>query len=491
MTARKLAILLCLLLLVVPLRGSALDEVMTAGDVLITELQTTGVNAGAETTTAEFVELYNNTDEPIDLTGWRLQISAAGTLDVPPNWTNVSLIPELGGLLQADDHLLIANVLFLPEVANHTYSSGRFTKVGGHARLVSPNSATTDANDLIVHDLLGWGTAAHPEGAASKAPPADQSLKRRLDENGFYIDTNNNYTDFIVSDEPFPEASAPVDPEPEPEPEPESEDTPEETPVPEPKPEPEPELEPEPDPEPEPEAAAVVLDSPILTELMPNPAAPATDAEDEYVELFNPNSEPFALAGFKLQTGSAFSYSVTFQGEVIPAQGYLMVYSRNTNLTLANGGGDARLLDAAGVVVAEADTYGEAEDGLSWSFIAGVWQWTATPTPGLPNVLAIITPPTLAAKTTKAVKTAKATAKKKAGAVKTTKATKATKAATTERAIYEDPLLDDVVTPVHPAILAGVGLSAVGYGLYEYRFDFQNRLQQLRRYRSARRAART
>lgn len=457
--------------LVMPLSGLAADEPAEPGDVLITELQTTGLDSeDDDVTTAEFVELYNNTNVAIDLTGWSLQIAAASST----NWQNVSLTPELGGSWQPDDHLLIANITFMPN-ADHTYTSGRFTKSGGHVRIVSPDTSTADETDLIIHDTLGWGTAAHPESTAASTPDSNQSLKRRLDENGFYIDTNNNSADFIISDTPFPQAKEknppmdPEDPDEDPDEEPENPDETPENPG-------DPPVEEPTDPEPE-----TNLLAPILTELLPNPASPATDSEDEFVELFNPNNEPFPLKDFKLQTGSSFNYSVIFDEEVIPAQGYLLVYSKGTNLTLSNSSGDARLLDDEGIVIAEVDSYSDAEDGAAWALIGGSWQWTTSPTPALPNILALPTAETLKSKTSKSTTKKKASATKKAS----TKASKTTSPG--ERAIYEDPQEDEVVAPVHTSILAGVGIAALGYGLYEYRFDLQNRLERFRRYRAARR----
>lgn len=43
-----------------------------------------------------------------------------------------------------------------------------------------------------------------------------------------------------------------------------------------------------------------------ITELLPNPAAPATDDADEFVELFNGSDEPVRLRGYKLQTGNSY-----------------------------------------------------------------------------------------------------------------------------------------------------------------------------------------
>lgn len=466
--------------LVLPFSVLAAEEPVFS-TVLITELQTTGINEQDDPVlTNEFIELYNASDQTIDLTGWNLQTAAASS----SNWQNVSLTPALNDVLEPGEHLLISSNSYLAE-ADHTYAA-KLSQTGGHVRLVSPDNSTPYIGDVMIHDLLGWGTAAHAEGGHS-APSVEEghSLKRRLDENANYVDTNDNLNDFVDSDSPFPEFSQSDLPAEEPA------VLEEEEPVEEPEEEPEEVLEEEQPEEPEAEVESSTTEeqellNPLITELLPNPASPATDAEDEYVELFNPNAEPFLLENFKLQTGATFGYTVTFDDQIIPAQGYLLVYSKDTNLTLSNSSGDARLLNAAGEVVAEVDGYNDAEEGLAWAQIAGTWQWTATPTPSLPNLLATPVATTLKSKTTKSA--AKKSSTKKAAKPKASKASKTI--AETERAIYEDPLEDGVITPVHPSILAGVGIAAVVYSLYEYRYDLQNRLERFRRYRTTRRAAR-
>jgi hypothetical protein len=237
---------------------------------------------------------------------------------------------------------------------------------------------------------------------------------------------------------------------------------------------------------------------PQITELLPDPAAPATDENDEFVELFNPNAEPFYLAGYTLQTGNSFNYKHTFAvGTVIPPNSYLVVYSKDTNITLSNSGSNVRLLDSEGVVIATITPYTseDIEEGSSWLIMAGTWQWSTTPTPALPNVLALPTPQAVKALTTKpsTKKTAakKTSTKKATAAKKTTTTTKKTNGDTDERIVFEDPASLNESTPIHPFVLATVGLSTVGYGIYEYRFEIQRKIDQFRRYLASRLPARS
>ena len=44
--------------------------------------------------------------------------------------------------------------------------------------------------------------------------------------------------------------------------------------------------------------------APIINEILPDPASPLTDADDEFIELYNPNDTTFDLSDFKLAFGS-------------------------------------------------------------------------------------------------------------------------------------------------------------------------------------------
>lgn len=243
----------------------------------------------------------------------------------------------------------------------------------------------------------------------------------------------------------------------------------------------------------EPEDETATLLPLIITEILPNPAAPATDTTDEYVEVFNPNPQPILLAHYTMQTGNTYSYSYQFATESVPAYGYAVFYARDTHLTLSNSSGKARLLDSDGVVVSEVAAYGTAKDGEAWALISGTWQWTATLTPGATN---LATPPLLAVAKTVASKkatAAKAKAKPKPKATPKKVAAKTTKK-TTKKTATKKPIaaasLEKPKTPIHPRVLAGVVSLAILYAAYEYRKDLTNKLHQLRNYRTIRRSLR-
>lgn len=234
---------------------------------------------------------------------------------------------------------------------------------------------------------------------------------------------------------------------------------------------------------------------PQITELLPNPASPASDSTDEYIELYNPNDQPLDLMGYKLQTGNTFSYSHTFNDTKLVAYEYKAFLITETKVILSNSGGQARLLDPDGVVVAQTNVYDNANDGDAWALINGAWQWTTKSTPNAPNELTL---PILKVASTKAptvkkatvTKTSKPKATAKVASAKTTKSPKTSKtAATPSTQSNQDP--EELPPTIHPTILAGVGAITLLYAVYEYRHDAHNALKRFQRNRATRRTIRS
>lgn len=210
----------------------------------------------------------------------------------------------------------------------------------------------------------------------------------------------------------------------------------------------------------------------FINELFPNPEAPQSDSNDEFAELFNPNKVTVSLKGYQLQTGSTYAYKFTFTTQIIEPSGYLFITSGKTNLSLANSSGQARLLDPTKAVISETTIYEKAPAGQAWAFINDIWQWTDSPTPGALNRF---TPPPVKSKKTSTKKTSSKSSKKST-----------TKKAAATRASYVEPDELDEIPPLHPVILVGVTAIAVIYAGYEYRQDAANKIHQFKEYRIAR-----
>ena len=212
------------------------------------------------------------------------------------------------------------------------------------------------------------------------------------------------------------------------------------------------------------------LVAPEITEILPNPAAPQADDTDEFIELYNPNDAPFSLKGYRLEAGSTYSRGYTFKEGILMPKSYTAFKITNTNLQLSNGDGQVRFLNPESTTISETPPYTDAPDGESWGVVNDSWQWSETPTPNNANK----------------AEAREAGDKKSAKSTKTAKA-KVAGASTTIPSVPEQ--LNDTA-PLHPLVLAGVGIAAVGYALYEYRKDFANRFFQARRYFKNRRAVR-
>lgn len=445
------------LLWVVPLVASATIFAQTppTSPIVFVQLQTGSTTSASQ----EFIELANVSDAAVDVSNWRVEYFSAGSVD----FSHPTRTVLLHGELPAAAHYLLASTGYLSDIANDTFTA-TLAKAGGHVRLVQSSGGDNPTD--TVQDLLGWGTALHPAGAAAAAPDDGQSLLRKTDpDSGTYVNTANNSNDFGVG-APNPTGYIPLAPI----------DTPTD-------PNPPPATDPSPDIT-VPEQPAVTepqsLASPQITELLPNPAPPATDSQDEYVELYNPNTSSLNLNGYKLQTGSNFTYSFSFGDEDIAAGAYRAFYVTQTKLTLANTASRARLLSPTGSVVSDTTAYENAGDGEAWMWDGATWQWTTTPTPSAANVLtqsaAITKTATPKTTTTKKAATAKP---KPQPAKKTSKAGVAGGSSGTVEGATDEA----AVPPLHPAILAGVGGLAILYAGYEYRHDLANALHKLKRHR--------
>ena len=436
-----------------------------ANDVLITAVQTETTASASE----EYVTITNNSSAAIDISTWHVQYFSASAANFDSPTRNIAL----SGTLASHQNFMIASSGYKTSEAQ-AFFGATLAATGGHIRLVRGSGSS-----LVQHDLLGWGTALHPEGSAIAAAAKGQIYSRKKVDN-LFVDTDSNAQDFTNGANTDPQSanqgvsqSGGQN----------GQDNP-----------------PASDGQSGSSDGGVEADADgvtsllRITELLPDPAAPATDAQDEYIELCNGGSQAVDLTGYKLQSGANNTYSYTFKSGTLAAGSYMVLYVRDTKLTLSNSTGKARLLDPAGTVVDETATYKDVPTGSAWALIDTVWQWTASLTPGAANTLTAAPVKSTAGTTKGATSTSKtSSSSSKTKAASTSKSSSAKdKNATTSSAgtAYEDPKSDGKSLPVQPLLLAAVGVPLIGYMLYEYRHDLANYFSKRRRNRRARQEAR-
>ena len=116
----------------------------------------------------------------------------------------------------------------------------------------------------------------------------------------------------------------------------------------------------------------------IMSELLPDPIG--SDAEGEWIEIYNPSNEQVILSRFLLD-----QYLIAF-GQTISPKSYKVFHRNQTEVTLNNSGDSVKLFFPGGLLISET-SYGDADEGFSWALIDNIWGWTATLTPGEPNIL--------------------------------------------------------------------------------------------------------
>jgi hypothetical protein len=205
----------------------------------------------------------------------------------------------------------------------------------------------------------------------------------------------------------------------------------------------------------------------VLTELLPDPASPQTDAHHEYIEFFNPGDTAINLAGYVIKTGANLTTKHTLPSLVIEPGAYGQITSDQSHVALTNSGTNLALYDPSGQQVGETITYGAAKAGQAWAWSETGWSWTTTPTPGLANLITVPAPAAGAPKQAK-------NPGKTAGS--------ATKAAPSSSTGAAQPLVANTSTPSgNWLIWLLVGLT-ICYCLYEFRHDLFSYYHKLRGY---------
>lgn len=492
------------------------QEVMVPNARLVISEVQTGTSASAFD---EYIELAVLGETGVSISNWRL-FASSSSLTAPSFGCELA---TLSSVIEPGDSLLVTSAEYIPP------SGVDVTATYAHAPCTS-NSILSPTKGVIsllddtgtVRDQFSYGPVVGTQDTQSLAvTSSSRTFERKAQpDTGILIDTDNSFADFqivssgtpgrvpqlIVPDPLTPVPSSASDPvtTSDPVPDPEPVDTPSEQPqsgtestTPDPLPTtPDVPVAASADTQ-TPQAPSIVYLPISINELMIDPVSPQTDANDEWIELYNPNDQVVELAGYSIASGATFSYTYTFPaGSRIEPHGYVLVTSGDTPIALANSGGAARAADPNGIVV-DTIMYDDAKSGQSWARKNDTtWSWTTTPTPLAENritgLVAVVQAMATTAKkptTSTTKKTSAATSSTKTATTKATAKPKSTtvKAATTS---LDTPAQTTAPMPLPTWLLALTASLAVLYGLYEYRFDMANKLWQFRKYREARARAR-
>jgi hypothetical protein len=194
-----------------------------------------------------------------------------------------------------------------------------------------------------------------------------------------------------------------------------------------------------------------------INEVYPDPKSPETDAKDEFIELYNPHPYTINITDYTIIAGTTKKYKYVFpQGSTLPANSYVVITSDDTNISLTNSEGSVQLLNNFDKEI-DVVSYEAAKTGLSYARDEmGKWQWTTMVTKGQQNTITT-----------------------------TQDETKNTEVAGIVAGTDGTPL-SPAPQPLPGWVLAILGVSAVCYAAYEYRFEVRNKIYKLRTNRIAR-----
>lgn len=165
--------------------SSTIDNKKEVDRLVIVEIQITG---GPGKTNDDFIKIYNPSDKPFNLKGYRLvKRTKTGSKDyLIKSWTTDTFIPPLSYYIWANSNFNS------PSFAPDTTTASYIAEDNG----IAIRRGANDVGEII--DAVGWGAAQNifVEGSSFPVNPSANQILRRKFIAGQFKDTNNNAEDF-------------------------------------------------------------------------------------------------------------------------------------------------------------------------------------------------------------------------------------------------------------------------------------------------------
>lgn len=300
-------------------------------DVVINEIAWMGT---ASSSNDEWMELKNNTGNPIDLSGWTLQTA------------DEKIKISLTGTISANGFYLLERTddATVPDITANQIYTGALSNNGQDLWLYDGNNNIIDEADFY----QGW-TAGDNTTKQTTERADNNNWQTSKDAGGTPKTQNSSGTTEVSNNEqktnPTPSAQNPT--------------------------------------------PNITYPSGIfLNEILPNPEG--SDETDEWIELYNSNNFDVDLFGWKIQDtkGTATTYNIPKNTNI--STGGVLVFKRpDTKIMLNNDEDGVNLLTPDGKIV-DSVFYTKALLGRSYVKTNSEWHWSTTLTPNSTNIVTAV-----------------------------------------------------------------------------------------------------
>jgi hypothetical protein len=122
-----------------------------------------------------------------------------------------------------------------------------------------------------------------------------------------------------------------------------------------------------------------------VNELLSNVSG--ADEGHEFIELYNPNDVAIDMSRYILEIGQTSQYHIHFDAlDMIAAHGYKVLYNDTYTFTLVNTQSLVKIIGDDGSLIDQSVLYDSPAEDLAWALIGGGWQYTNQPTPNAQNL---------------------------------------------------------------------------------------------------------